>query len=239
MFTQNMICAVHSGTASRSTIMVSSSPLPSPVRLSPLCLRPQASRFPKNTASRSRPELSKSTAETSRSTLPFPVSQPKPAEIFFTAEVWGRSTTAPLSMAKATFNRLGAPGMRPRTIPPMVGSRMSMKCWPSWASTFTIFKTQLLPSALTIVAMTSTSSSLLSIRNCATSFSLLSSSTVILPFNASRKWPPLKAATTKMIIFTCSGILPKPTQMHSSCPVFSPVVSSPEWVMHFIALRLL
>mmetsp|Transcript_94547 Transcript_94547/g.267620 ORF Transcript_94547/g.267620 Transcript_94547/m.267620 type:complete len:240 (-) Transcript_94547:205-924(-) len=239
MFTQRKICCTHSGTTWRLTVIVSSSPLPSPVRLSPLCTRPAAWRFPKNTASRLFPWLSKSTAETSRSISCVPVSQPNPTTIWSMAADWGRSTTAPFSIAKATFTRFGAPGVALRMMLPMVGSRTSMKCWPGCAGSSTILSDQPPASDLVIAATTSTFSVLCSIENKATSFSLRSSSTWILPFCTSRSRPPRKAATTKITIRTCAASLSRPTQMVSSRPLFSPLVSSPECVMHFSALRLL
>mmetsp|Transcript_17637 Transcript_17637/g.54551 ORF Transcript_17637/g.54551 Transcript_17637/m.54551 type:complete len:239 (-) Transcript_17637:203-919(-) len=238
MLTTKKTCCACGPTRSSCTVICSSSPSPSPVRLSPLCCRPAASRLPKKTASRLLPDLSKSTADTSRSTSPFRVSQPRPAVMHFMAELWGRSTTLPFCMAKATFSLFGALGITSRMRPPSAGSRMSMKCWPSCAGTSTSRSSQSEPD-FTIMPTTSTSSSLSSMENFATSFSLRSSRTWIMPFFTSLRWPPLKAATTKMIICTFSGILLNMTQIISSNPLFSPVVSSPECVTHLRAFRLL
>mmetsp|Transcript_57500 Transcript_57500/g.168368 ORF Transcript_57500/g.168368 Transcript_57500/m.168368 type:complete len:239 (+) Transcript_57500:463-1179(+) len=238
MFTQKKICFTHSATASRLTEIVSSSPEPSPVRLSPLCFKPANSRLPKKTASLAAPDSSNSTAETSRSTLPLSTDHPSPALICLMSWVRGRSTTAPFSIAKATFKRFGALGNTLRTRLPMAGSSTSMKCCPSWASTSTRRRTH--PwSDLTSMATTSTSSWLSSKEKVATSLSFLSSRMWTAPFFASFRWPPLKAATTRMIIFMFAGTLASPAQITSSKPDFSPVVSSPLWVMHLSAFRLL
>mmetsp|Transcript_56773 Transcript_56773/g.182371 ORF Transcript_56773/g.182371 Transcript_56773/m.182371 type:complete len:200 (-) Transcript_56773:245-844(-) len=198
--------------------------------------------LPKNTAPTSDPSLAKKTTETSRSTsLPAAgeTSQPRPAKTCLAAEDCGRSMTAPFSIAKATFCLFGALGMMPRMRLPMVGSRMSMKCWPLRAGSSMTRRLQSPPAPFTIMATASTSAGLCSSPKTPTSLPLLSSMRWILPFLASLRWPRLKAATTKTMSLTYSGSLFMVTHTTSSSPSFSPVFSSPECVTAFKALRLL
>mmetsp|Transcript_45661 Transcript_45661/g.122081 ORF Transcript_45661/g.122081 Transcript_45661/m.122081 type:complete len:241 (-) Transcript_45661:179-901(-) len=239
MFTTKKICDTLAGTAPRSHSICSSSPSPSPVRLSPEWRRPLPVRLPKKTASTVWAWSSSSTAETSRSTPSPSTSQPSPAVMPLSCPVAGRSRTSPFSMAKATFCRFGAPGMTARIRLPIVGSNTSMKCCPCWAGTCTALKVHASCVERTSVATTSTSAPLLSISILATSLSLFSSKAWITPFLTSRRLPPLWTATTNNIILTCSGSLFSPTQITSSCPSFSPVLSSPECVTHFSAFMLL
>mmetsp|Transcript_83347 Transcript_83347/g.258841 ORF Transcript_83347/g.258841 Transcript_83347/m.258841 type:complete len:223 (+) Transcript_83347:591-1259(+) len=222
--------------------MTSSSPWPAPVRLSPLCLTPNSSWLPKKTLPVCCPSVEKNTTETSRSTsLPpvFAMSQPRPADIRCIWEASGRSMTAPFSIAKATFWRFGALGMTPRMMLPSTGSRMSMKCLPSWAGSLMMRRLQLPVSSLTIDATASTSSTLCSRGTWPTELSLVSSRRCSLPFLTSLRCPRFQAATTNTIIFTLSGSFPMVTQMTSSMPSFAPVLSSPECVTALSALRLL
>mmetsp|Transcript_99124 Transcript_99124/g.263410 ORF Transcript_99124/g.263410 Transcript_99124/m.263410 type:complete len:230 (-) Transcript_99124:253-942(-) len=229
MLITKKICCTSSGMASRFAVITSSSPSPSPVRLSPLCLRPYSCKLPKKTAPRHLAAPVKQTAETSRSmSLPFAMSQPRPAKTWPNAPVSGKSTTVPFSMAKATFCRAGAPGICERMRFPSVGSRMSMKCWPSCAGSCTMRMDQVPPSDRTIIATASTSNSLSSMAKDATSLSFTCSRTCSRPFFALRRWPPLWAAMTKRTSLTCSGSFVRVTQITSSSPVLSPVLSSPE-----------
>mmetsp|Transcript_109225 Transcript_109225/g.308997 ORF Transcript_109225/g.308997 Transcript_109225/m.308997 type:complete len:229 (+) Transcript_109225:524-1210(+) len=228
MWTQKTICCTLGGTCCRLHRICSSSPSPCPVRLSPMCSRPLPWSLPKKMVSVRWAWPSNSTAETSRST-PLPVtSQPRPAVTLSKEFDDGRSSTAPLSIANATFCRFGAPGMTLRMIFPIVGSRTSMKCCPSCAGSSMTWKSHDPELDRTIVATTSTSSWLFSIAMRAISFSFRSSRMWIMPFRTSRRCPPLCAATTKTSIFTLPGSLFRPTQTTSSKPDFSPVCSSPE-----------
>mmetsp|Transcript_94551 Transcript_94551/g.267634 ORF Transcript_94551/g.267634 Transcript_94551/m.267634 type:complete len:240 (+) Transcript_94551:218-937(+) len=239
MLMTNNICCTSGDILSRAMLITSSSPLPWPVRLSPEWVTPAVCRFPKKTASRTEPSCFSRTAETSRST-PFPrTSHPRPAVTTRRASDCGRSRTVPLSIANATFWRLGAPGMTFRMRLPIVGSRMSMKCCPSCAGSSTTWKSQDPDVDRTMVATTSTCFALLSMRTQPTSFCCLSSRRWIIPFFTSRKCPPVCAATTYMIILTFSGSLESPTHITSSKPSFCPVCSSPECVMHLSAFMLL
>mmetsp|Transcript_112666 Transcript_112666/g.313371 ORF Transcript_112666/g.313371 Transcript_112666/m.313371 type:complete len:256 (-) Transcript_112666:173-940(-) len=238
MCTVKKICRTVGGTCSRLHWICSSSPSPAPVRLSPLCTNPQARSFPKKTVSTTEACSSKSTAETSRST-PWPsTSQPRPAVTLRRVLVSGRSTTPPFSMAKAAFTRLGAPGMTLRMRLPIVGSRTSMKCWPSCAGSSTTHSSQP-PEPRTMAATTYTFCPLRSMPMRATSLALRSSRKWTTPFCTSQRRPPLWAATTKTSIRTGSGILARPAQMTSSWPARSPVRSSPECVRQRCAFMLL
>mmetsp|Transcript_56778 Transcript_56778/g.176079 ORF Transcript_56778/g.176079 Transcript_56778/m.176079 type:complete len:240 (+) Transcript_56778:360-1079(+) len=239
MLMTRTICSTRFGTLSRSIVMTSSSPSPAPVRLSPEWERPWPCCLPKKMQSHSLALLSSSTAETSRSTLPLEVSQPKPVFMRFSMADCGRSTTAPLSIWKAALMRLGASGITVRTKFPMTGSRMSMKCRPSWAGTCTRRKNH--PSPLRISApMRSTSSSLFSSSKQATCLSGVSCRRVNLPLSASRRCPPLAAARTNVTRATCVWTFSRCTHTISSKPYFSPVSSSPECVRPFPrAFRLL
>mmetsp|Transcript_4470 Transcript_4470/g.8951 ORF Transcript_4470/g.8951 Transcript_4470/m.8951 type:complete len:205 (+) Transcript_4470:116-730(+) len=197
MLITKMACWMLLGTLSSSKVMVSSSPPPSPVRLSPECVMPVYSRLPKKTVSTCPPPWSRSTTETSRSTSPSSVSQPRPATICLMSALFGRSTTAPFSMANAALMRRGAPGNTCLTKLPMVGSRMSMKCWPSCAGTSMMRKNHSSPSECINAPTRSTSSSLFSSGNFATSLEMLSWNKWNLPFFASHKCPPREAAMTK------------------------------------------
>mmetsp|Transcript_43132 Transcript_43132/g.91950 ORF Transcript_43132/g.91950 Transcript_43132/m.91950 type:complete len:239 (-) Transcript_43132:181-897(-) len=238
MLITKKICFTTSGTTSRLTAMTSSSPLPSPVRLSPECLTPHPSKLPKKIVSTLEPLSSRRMAETSRSTSPLAVSQPSPALTDLISEVLGRSTTAPFSIAKHALIRPLAPGIRLRTTFPIVGSKMSMKCCPSCAGSCIKRKVHPLLSRRT-AAITSTSSSLSSSRNCATSPLGVSSRTWNFPFSASLRCP-LWHAATKTMSPTSGGSLRKSAHTTSSRPDFSPVVSSLECVSPLLnAFRLL
>mmetsp|Transcript_112310 Transcript_112310/g.217592 ORF Transcript_112310/g.217592 Transcript_112310/m.217592 type:complete len:240 (+) Transcript_112310:377-1096(+) len=227
MLITNMPCWMLLGTLSSSKVMVSSSPSPSPVRLSPECVMPGASRLPKKTVSACPPPWSRSTTETSRSTSPSSVSQPSPATICLMSALFGRSTTAPFSMAKAALMRRGACGIICLTKLPMVGSRMSMKCWPSCAGRSMRRKNHSSLSECTSAPTRSTSSSLFSSGNCATSLAKLSWNSWNLPLIASQRCPR-EAAMTKStnLDFACSAR--RFAHTASSTPDFSPVCSSPE-----------
>mmetsp|Transcript_78487 Transcript_78487/g.177255 ORF Transcript_78487/g.177255 Transcript_78487/m.177255 type:complete len:240 (-) Transcript_78487:73-792(-) len=235
-------CSTFAGILVRSASMVSSSPWPSPVRLSPLCFTPNSSWLPKKTAPTVCPSFEKKTTDTSRSMLTPAArltSQPRPAVMRFTDDVAGRSMTEPFSMAKATFCRFGAPGMTPRMRFPRVGSRMSMKCRPSRAGSSMMSRFQLPVSSRTIMDTASTSSWLDSRPKLPTEFCKDSSSTVNFPFLTSRRWPLSYAAITKMMSFTLAGNFFMWTHTTSSSPSFCPVSSSPEWVTALTAFRLL
>mmetsp|Transcript_17734 Transcript_17734/g.32102 ORF Transcript_17734/g.32102 Transcript_17734/m.32102 type:complete len:204 (-) Transcript_17734:41-652(-) len=202
MFTQKNIWLISSGIFPKSTYITSSSPAPSPVRLSPLCVMPHSSVLPKKTAPTSLPSLEKHTAETSRST-PLPeTSQPNLAEIWPSSFEAGKSMTSPLSIAKATFCRFGAEGITARIISPRVGSKMSMKCLPSWAG---ISRTRVSnsPAPLRTIDMTM-STSLLLFCNAYLRVSLLLESSRIwtVPLAASRRCPRPYAATMNIIMDT-------------------------------------
>mmetsp|Transcript_79586 Transcript_79586/g.178016 ORF Transcript_79586/g.178016 Transcript_79586/m.178016 type:complete len:214 (+) Transcript_79586:462-1103(+) len=209
------ICSTRLGTCSRFTVMTSSSPSPAPVRLSPEWTRPWPCCLPKKMQSHSFCLLSSSTADTSKSTLPLEVSQPKAVEIFFSWEVLGRSTTAPFSMLKAALMRLGALGMTERTKFPITGSRMSMKCRPSCAGSSMTLNTQPFPTR-SKAPTRSTSSSLFSSAKFATWLSCLSTRIVNMPFFASFMWQPPCAARTIVISPTSGGSRPNCTQTISS-----------------------
>mmetsp|Transcript_87956 Transcript_87956/g.174578 ORF Transcript_87956/g.174578 Transcript_87956/m.174578 type:complete len:240 (+) Transcript_87956:596-1315(+) len=232
MLITKIACWTLLGILSSSRAMVSSSPPPSPVRLSPECVTPAYSRLPKNTVSTWPPPWSTSTTETSRSTSPALVSQPRPATTFRISAVFGKSTTEPFSMAKAALIRRGAPGITSLMKLPMVGSRISRKCWPSCAGTSMSRKNHSSPSACISAPTRSTSSSLLSRANWATSLEKESWNTWNFPFTASLRWPP-REAITKSTNLALSCNVRRLAHAASSTPVFSPVCSSPECTRPF------
>mmetsp|Transcript_55849 Transcript_55849/g.169990 ORF Transcript_55849/g.169990 Transcript_55849/m.169990 type:complete len:216 (+) Transcript_55849:528-1175(+) len=207
MLTQKATCCTLAPMRSRSTMICSSSPSPSPVRLSPVCWMPCAadSSRPKNTASRSWPFPSNSTAETSKSTSPSSTSQPRPTVIC--PMLMGRSNTPPFSIAKATFCREGASGMNVRMTWESVG-KMSMKCRPPWAGT-SISRSRQPEAPRTMAATTSTAPVLRSMAKRVTSWSSRSSKRINCPLATSCKEPPEYAATTNTKRSTCSGNLRK------------------------------
>mmetsp|Transcript_49740 Transcript_49740/g.142787 ORF Transcript_49740/g.142787 Transcript_49740/m.142787 type:complete len:218 (+) Transcript_49740:408-1061(+) len=203
MFTTKPTSVTFGPTLPGLTMICSSSPSPSPVRLSPVCVMPCCldSSRPKKTASRSLPCASMSTALTSRSTSPSSTSQPRPTTM--RPRSAGKPSTPPFSMANTTFCLCGAPGMKPRITWQSVG-RMSMKCWPPSAGKSTM--RSLHPSGpRNIAATTSTERSLLSISNVATSASSEPSRMWTMPFFTSRNFPPVYAATTKINTSTIAG----------------------------------
>mmetsp|Transcript_110207 Transcript_110207/g.307080 ORF Transcript_110207/g.307080 Transcript_110207/m.307080 type:complete len:200 (+) Transcript_110207:507-1106(+) len=199
--------------------MTSSSPSPWPVRLSPKCFRPWPLWLPKKMQSTSSWRPSSRTADTSRSTWPLEVSQPRAALMFLMLELFGRSTTEPFSMAKAALIRLGAFGITERTKFPMVGSRMSMKCCPSCAGKSSRRKPQPFPTR-TKAPTRSTSSLLDSKSKLPTFLSLLSSRRWNLPFLASCRWPPLCTARTKAMRPTSPPSVSRFAHTTSSKPHF-------------------
>mmetsp|Transcript_84647 Transcript_84647/g.224280 ORF Transcript_84647/g.224280 Transcript_84647/m.224280 type:complete len:249 (+) Transcript_84647:544-1290(+) len=248
MLTTNTICSTFGGIFAKSAEMTSSSPSPSPVRLSPECLSPKSSSLPKKTAPSSRCSLEKQIADTSRSTSsPDATSQPRPANTCPSDPVSGRPNTSPFSIAKATFCRAGAPGMLARMRLPSEGSRMSTKCRPPCgdAGALTSSSAHSPRSPRTSMATGAAAWSDDERADLDTSFSFRSSRMCMDRLGASRKLPPLYAATTKMTSLTCFSSslslakLAKLTQITSSSPAFSPVCSSPEWVIDLRAFRLL
>mmetsp|Transcript_95783 Transcript_95783/g.280014 ORF Transcript_95783/g.280014 Transcript_95783/m.280014 type:complete len:201 (+) Transcript_95783:29-631(+) len=194
------------------------------------------SRRPKKTASTSFPFLSSRIADTSRSTSPSSVSQPRPTVIL--PMVWGRSRTPPFSMAKATFCLRGAFGKKSRIVSDSSG-RMSMKCWPCCAGSSMMRNLQRPPSPLNIAATTSTAAALLSKSNCAISRFSLSSKRRSLPPSTSFRRPPEYAATTKTSTAMLCDSLGNVTQMSSWMPFGLPATASPECVMPLPAFMLL
>mmetsp|Transcript_38741 Transcript_38741/g.115790 ORF Transcript_38741/g.115790 Transcript_38741/m.115790 type:complete len:240 (+) Transcript_38741:649-1368(+) len=232
-------CCTAGPMRSSSQTICSSSPSPSPVRLSPLWKMPCSShsRRPKKTASMSFPFLSSKIAETSRSTSSSSAgSQPNPTVIL--PMPCGRSSTPPFSMAKATFCLLGACGRNMRMVSASKGS-MSMKCWPCCAGSSMIRRLQRPPAPLNIAATTSTEAALLSSSNCAISRFSLSSRRRSLPPCTSLRKPPEYAATTKTSAAMLCDSLGRVTQMSSWMPFGFPTTASPECVMPLPAFMLL
>mmetsp|Transcript_91533 Transcript_91533/g.254911 ORF Transcript_91533/g.254911 Transcript_91533/m.254911 type:complete len:239 (+) Transcript_91533:390-1106(+) len=238
MLMRKKTCCTMGPMLSKLQAICSSSPSPSPVRLSPLWMMPCSSdsKRPKKTASMSHALLSSRIADTSRSTSPSSTSQPRPTVI--RPRSFGKSSTPPFSTAKATFCLLGACGTKSRIVSHSSG-RMSMKCWPCCAGSSITRNLQRPASPLNIAATTSTAAALLSSSNCAISRFSLSSRTRNLPPCTSLRRPPEYAATTKTRTTTVCGSLGNVTQTSSWMLFGFPTAASPECVTPLTAFRLL
>mmetsp|Transcript_34689 Transcript_34689/g.79474 ORF Transcript_34689/g.79474 Transcript_34689/m.79474 type:complete len:243 (+) Transcript_34689:457-1185(+) len=233
MFTTKTIWCTFTSTSSSITTICSSSPSPSPVRLSPVCCtaRLRDANLPKKTASKSLPSTSRSTADTSRSTCPSSTSQPRPTVMLSMS--MGKSRTPPFSMAKATFCCFGADGMKARIVRQRSG-KMSMKCCPCCASasrTFA-FHREVAPSPLDRQTTAKVSTEAFDVLIPTLAISQLSDSSKMwkLPFCTSFNFPPEYAATRKTSKETFDGSFFPLIHTISWMPSRLPA-SSPECVM--------
>mmetsp|Transcript_15978 Transcript_15978/g.43518 ORF Transcript_15978/g.43518 Transcript_15978/m.43518 type:complete len:241 (+) Transcript_15978:415-1137(+) len=233
MWIQKKTSRTTSPSAPTFTVMASSSPPPSPVRLSPECTTapgsecsPLVDRFPKNTHSKTAPSLSRSTAEASRSTSPWSTSQPRPSNTV--CDDSPKSKTSPFSMAKATFCRLFAVGIS-ATMCPFNTSRQSMKCF-AQTSSLKLRNTQFeCPriSAATSIPLEEAPRLTSLIRP----FVFTSSNVTEAP-GAFCRSPPLKQHAKKRTMCTFGGNWDSETRTSSELRPLSPT-SSPECVTAF------